>query len=129
MLASHQYVWERQNQISNTGIRKTEKGNKSEVTNYLLKISKHLSKHQLFNTMTNRKIVFIQTASVIVSNSVSYYIWIGCRILFNSSSKRSYISKSLAYPIKDESIGTKYLATRLFEFLNLRIFTQKNCQS
>ena len=127
MLASHQYVWERQNQISNTGIRKTEKGNKSEVTNYLLKISKHLSKHQLLYTMTNRKIVFIQTARVIVSNSVSYYIWIGCRILFNSSSKWSYISKSLAYPIKDEIIGTKYLATRLFEFLNLRIFTQKNC--
>ena len=46
MVASHQFVWERQNQNPNTDIGKTEKGNKGEITNYQLIIP-------------NRKIVFI----------------------------------------------------------------------
>ena len=94
-MTSHQQMWERLNQNPHTDIDKTRKGSKSKITNDPLKRSKYNSKHQLLQIMTNRKTVSIQIADVILSNSVNFCIQVKCRVLFHSSSKRSYTFRSL----------------------------------
>ena len=67
------------------------------------------------NTVTsNNKVVLIQTATVVVNSKQNNYNRVKCRLLFDSGSQRTYVSRTLVNAIEAESIRTEYLAVGMF---------------
>ena len=67
------------------------------------------------NTVTsNNKVVLMPTATVAVNSKQNDYNRVKCRLLFDSGSQRTYVSKTLVDAIDAETIRTEYLAVRTF---------------
>ena len=67
------------------------------------------------NTVTsNNKVVLMQTATVVVNSKQNNYSRVKCRLLFDSRSQRTYVSRILVDTIEAETIRTEYLAVGTF---------------
>ena len=67
------------------------------------------------NTVTsNNKVVLMQTATAVVNSKRNDYSRVKCRLLFDSGSQRTYVSRTLVDAIEAETIRTEYLAVGTF---------------
>ena len=63
---------------------------------------------------SNDKVVFMQTATVVVNSKRNNYNRVKCRLLFDSGSECTYVSRTLVDTVKAETIRTEYLAVGTF---------------
>ena len=63
---------------------------------------------------SNNKLVLMQTATVVVNSKQNNYNRVKCRLLFDSGSQRTYVSRILVDAIEAETIRTEYLAVGTF---------------
>ena len=68
-----------------------------------------------YTMASNNKVVLMQTATIFVNSKQSNYNKVKCRLLFDSGSQRTYVSRTLVDAIEAETIRTEYLAVGTFE--------------